>query len=115
MNIRDRRTQYRIHKKVFRKSEHPKPFFVRIVVRLYEIPPVHMVAELCEHTFFRPVALLIAASITFGVTLFAILLANFFGYTIISFDGIIPVFALGYMIGLLKEYIHFMLKQHAGI
>lgn len=110
MNVVHNHRHYKTHRKILKKLNFKPPLLLRIMVGVFKNPVVYTLCEILEQTIFRPTALLIAVIFTSIALIVVLFITNIYGYSITSFQILLPILAIGYLVGLLKEYIHFMIS-----
>lgn len=94
------------------QAELPPPR--RMFSKFIHTRPIERISELLGATIFRPNALLFGAIAAFAVTIITYLVAKNFGYRLSGFESIIG-FILGWLVGLIHDYLTAMLsggKKH---
>ncbi len=68
-------------------------------------------ATICEETIFRPTPLIIGLTVSIVGGLMLLGFAIIFGYTISSLESLGFFFGLGFVIGIIYEYLRFITKN----
>lgn len=99
------------YKKILNQARAPLGGFEKILSKLFHQPVIDLVFGFLEKSLFRitPMYLGFIAALVIGLLMLAV--AYFYGYQVVSVTVLGPVFALGFVVGLVYEYVRSLVKQ----
>ena len=83
----------------------------RLLSKLLHIPAIDLVLHTLERSIFRIVPMQIALVATITVGLLIVSIAYFYGYHIASLNALGGVFILGFVVGVVYEYVSALIRQ----
>lgn len=83
----------------------------QVISRLIHLPIISSLFTILEKTLFRqtPMQFGLVASVTMG--LFLVSMSYLYGYQVSSLEVLVYIFGLGFIVGLVFEYVRSLLKQ----
>lgn len=84
---------------------------LQFLSRVFHVKVFDILLRILEKSLFRIVPTLIGLTAAISVGIFIVCLCYFFGYQVISMSILWYVLALGYIIGIVFEYIRILITQ----
>lgn len=100
-----RKTTSSTYKKILLRSQRELPPWQQKFSRLIHAPLMRSFSSLLTSVFFRSNPLLIASLIALLGGFVAFVVASVFNYQVVSFSFLLRLFGLGFIIGLIFEYL----------
>ncbi|MEK7621330.1 MAG: hypothetical protein AAB395_03165 [Patescibacteria group bacterium] len=99
------------YKVTMKKARAELNAYERLIGKFIHLAPVSLVIGILEKTLFRqtPMQFGLVASVTMG--LFLVSMSYLYGYQISSLEVLVYIFGLGFIVGLVFEYVRSLLKQ----
>lgn len=101
------------YKVTIRKARAELNMHEQLISRFIHMPVIPSVLNILEKTLFRqiPMQFGLMASVTIG--LFLVGISYLYGYQILSLEVLVYIFGLGFMVGLVFEYVRSLLRQQS--
>lgn len=103
--LRKKASSNNSYKKVMRETQLELPSFEKKISRVLHQPTVQSLLTALAHSFFHTTGLLFGAAASLLVGLISLGIAVTFNYQIVSFHFLSYVFVIGFVVGLIYQYL----------
>ena len=87
------------------------PRHLQIINIVLHYPVLEVILQTSEKTFFRLIPSIFGITTAVTVSLFMLSIGYYYGYTIVSISTASYAYILGYIVGLIFEYIKSLVRQ----